>query len=53
METQFNGAPVTCDCGKLIAIERNGKIYVKCRRCKREIEVSKAREPRTPEVKSH
>ena len=33
------GVPVKCDCGKLIAYERNGKIYVKCKRCHREIEV--------------
>ena len=52
MEQHNKGTPVTCECGKLIAFERNGKVYVKCRRCKREIEVH-AREPRTPEVKSH
>lgn len=46
-----SGTPVLCDCGKLIAIERNGRIFVKCKRCKREIEV--LREPRTREVKSH
>lgn len=28
---------VSCSCGKLIAVERDGKIYVKCRGCKHEV----------------
>lgn len=32
--------PIRCDCGKLIAIERDGKVYIKCRGCKREFELS-------------
>lgn len=45
------GTPVKCDCGKLIAYEREGRIFVLCKRCKREIEVARS-EPRTQEVKS-
>ena len=53
MDEKLNkGTPVNCDCGKLIAFERNGKIFVQCKRCKREIEVARL-EPRTQEVKSH
>lgn len=32
--------PISCECGKMIAVERGGKIFVKCNRCKREIEVT-------------
>jgi len=41
MDKKMNkcGKPITCTCGKMIAVERYGKIYVKCNRCKREIEV--------------
>lgn len=28
---------VNCSCGKLIAVERDGKIYIKCRGCKHEV----------------
>ncbi len=35
----YNGEPLNCECGKLYAIKRNGKIYIKCKRCSREIEV--------------
>lgn len=45
------GRPVRCDCGKLIAYERDGGIYVMCKRCKREIRVTK--EPRIQAIKSH
>ena len=34
-----NGEALQCQCGKLIAYIREGKIYVKCRGCGREIEV--------------
>lgn len=51
MTNRIDGRPVTCECGKLVAVERNGKIYVRCKRCGRQVEV--AREPRTQEVKSH
>ena len=37
-----NGNPIKCDCGKLVAVERGGKIYVRCHGCKREVEVGKA-----------
>lgn len=30
---------IHCDCGKLLAIERGGKVFVYCRRCKRQIPV--------------
>jgi hypothetical protein len=31
--------PVKCSCGKLIAVERDGKIYIKCKGCKHEVEI--------------
>lgn len=31
--------PIHCSCGKLIAKERDGKIYVMCRGCKHEVEI--------------
>lgn len=34
-----NNEPVKCDCGRMVAVIRDGNIYVKCRRCKREIKV--------------
>ena len=30
---------IKCDCGKLIAVERDGKIFVWCKQCKKEIEL--------------
>ena len=33
------GTPIRCECGKLIAIRRNGKLYIRCRGCKREVEI--------------
>lgn len=29
-----------CACGKLIAYERNGAVYVMCKRCRREVKVA-------------
>ena len=31
--------PIKCECGKLIAIVRNGKVYIKCKGCKHEVEI--------------
>lgn len=45
-ETQTTaGKPLLCDCGKLLAYKRDDKIYVWCKRCKKEIEVANI-EPR-------
>lgn len=41
---KLNNGEMRCDCGKLIAVERNGRIFVKCRCCGRQVEV--ARDPR-------
>lgn len=35
-EQNKSGRPIRCDCGKLIAFERQGKVYIKCKGCKRE-----------------
>lgn len=37
------GIPVRCECGKIVAYERNGKIYVYCKSCKRQIAVIRAK----------
>lgn len=36
---------VKCDCGKLIAKKKNGKIYLWCKHCKKEIELKIESEP--------
>jgi hypothetical protein len=47
------GNPITCDCGKIVAFERNGKIYVQCYRCKREIEVTRVESRDHSESRDH
>ena len=34
------GKAIKCACGKIIAVERGGKIYIKCRGCKHEFEIA-------------
>jgi phage FluMu protein Com len=31
--------PIRCECGKVLAVMRNGKIYIKCKGCKRQVEL--------------
>lgn len=31
--------PIKCSCGKLIAKERDGKIYLWCKNCHKEVEL--------------
>ena len=31
--------PIKCDCGKMIAKYKDGKLFVWCKSCKREVEV--------------
>lgn len=33
------GVPIKCDCGRVVAYIKDGKIYVRCKSCKREVEV--------------
>jgi hypothetical protein len=33
----MTGKPIKCDCGKLLARVRDGKVYVWCKVCKKEI----------------
>ena len=33
------GSPVRCECGKIIAYRRDGKIYLYCKQCKRQIPI--------------
>lgn len=40
-----NGRAVKCGCGKLIAVQRDGRLYVKCRGCGAEVEIEYS-EPR-------
>jgi hypothetical protein len=46
-QNKANGTPVKCTCGKMVARLRNGKIYVYCKTCKREVPltVDKSQEP--------
>ena len=32
--------PIKCSCGKLIAKERDGKIYLWCKNCHKEVELN-------------
>lgn len=34
-----SGEPVRCECGKIVAMRRNGKIYIMCKSCKRQIPI--------------
>ena len=38
---QVSDNPVKCDCGKLIARERDGVLYVWCKRCGKEVAIKK------------
>ena len=51
-ETQTTaGKPILCHCGKLLAYRRDGKLFVFCKKCKREIEVADTEpEPRARAV---
>lgn len=39
MDKKIKGQPVKCDCGKLVAVKRNGIIYIRCHGCKREVAI--------------
>ena len=41
LEVQVSNNPVKCDCGKLIARERDGVLYVWCKRCGKEVAIKK------------
>ena len=38
--------PIRCDCGKLIAVKRDGQIFIMCKKCKKQIPLSRLTEPR-------
>ena len=46
-----SGTPVQCACGKMVARIRNGKVYVYCKTCKREVPLEI--EPRATAAQSH
>lgn len=33
------GEPIRCDCGKIIAFKKDGKLWLYCKKCKREIPI--------------
>lgn len=43
MKEIHKDVPQRCECGRVVAFMRDGKIYVKCKRCKREVEVKRPR----------
>lgn len=45
------GTPVKCTCGKMVARLRDGKVYVYCKTCKREVPLEI--EPRASAAQSH
>ena len=40
------GVPIKCDCGKILGYFIDGKIIVKCRGCKHEVDINRKIEPR-------
>lgn len=47
----IDGTAVKCTCGKMVARIRNGKVYVYCKTCKREVPLDI--EPRATVAQSH
>ena len=41
--------PIKCDCGKLLAKERDGKIYIWCKQCKKEVELKIIKSKNNPD----
>lgn len=39
MKELHKDIPLKCTCGRVVAFEQDGKVYVKCKRCKRVVEV--------------
>lgn len=39
---------IKCDCGKLIARAKDGKVYVWCKHCKKEVPIKLEVEPYEP-----
>ena len=33
------GVPIKCDCGKLVAYKRGGRIFIMCKHCKKQIDI--------------
>lgn len=50
-QNNAGSTPVKCTCGKMIARLRNGKVYVYCKTCKREVQLEI--EPRATVAQSH
>lgn len=50
-QNKESSIPVKCSCGKMVARMRNGKIYVYCKTCKREVQLKL--EPRATVAQSH
>lgn len=49
-EQNNKGTPIRCECGKLIAYMRRGKVFIKCKGCKREVEIPvQSQEPKSQE----
>lgn len=34
-------APIRCECGRVVAFIRDGTLYVRCKRCKRDVAIMK------------
>lgn len=45
-QNKESGTPVKCTCGQMVARIRNGRIYVYCKKCKREMPVDTEPEPK-------
>ena len=40
-DVKYNkGVPVKCECGKTIGFIKNGKLYIKCRGCNRQVDIN-------------
>ena len=42
--TYNKGMPIRCECGKVIGMLKDGKIYIKCRGCNHQVDIVKRAE---------
>lgn len=50
---EVNGKKIRCDCGKWVAVQRDGELYVWCKKCKKEVKLPKVSTPTPIKNKSN
>lgn len=38
---EIKGKKIRCDCGKWVAVQKDGDLYVWCKKCKKEVKLPK------------